>query len=100
MARLKPSVAGSLRSELDAMKLHIIVNQVMEPSDTELGRSMQMVCSRYFGTQIGYLGFLHYDRLVLKALQQHRTFLSTFPQSRLTVNIDAMVASLMAQDDD
>ncbi len=99
MARLKPSVAGSLRSELDAMKLHIIVNQVMEPSDTELGRSMQMVCSRYFGTQIGYLGFLHYDRLVLKALQQRRPFLSTFPQSRLAIHVDTMVASLMAQDD-
>jgi len=100
MARLKPKIADLLRRDLDTLKLHIIVNQVLEPSDTELGRAMQMACSRYFSTRVGYLGFLHHDTLVLKSLQQHRTFLSTFPQSRLTVNIDAMVASLMAQDDD
>ena len=99
MARLKPGVAGTLRRELNAMKLHIIVNQVMEPSDTELGPSMQMVCSRYFGTHISYLGFLHHDKMVLKALQQRRPFLSTFPQSRLAIHIDTMVASLMAQED-
>jgi len=100
MARLKPKVANILRRELDALKLHIIINQVIEPSDTELGRAMQMACNRYFGTQVGYLGFLHHDTMVLKALQQRRTFLSTFPQSRLAIHIDTMVASLMAQDDD
>ena len=99
MARLKPGVAGTLRRELSALKLHIIVNQVMEPSDTELGPSMQMVCSRYFGADISYLGFLHRDKMVLKALQQRRPFLSTFPQSRLSIHIDSMVASLMAQED-
>ncbi len=100
ITRQKPSVAASIRQELDTLKLHIIVNQVMEPEDTELGRSIQMVCSRYFGTKIGYLGFLHHDRMVLKSLQQRRPFLSTFPQSRLAIHIDTLVASLMAQDDD
>jgi len=99
MSRLKPSVASILRRELNTLKLHIIVNQVLEPSDTDLGRSMQMACSRYFGTQISYLGFLHHDRLVLKALQQRRPFLATFPQSRLAIHFDTMVASLMAQDE-
>jgi len=99
MAHERPAVAETLRSELDAMKLHIIVNQVLEPGDTELGRSMQMVCNRYFGTHISYLGFLHHDKMVLKALQQRRAFLSTFPQSRLAIHIDTMVASLMAQEE-
>ncbi|MDQ6986930.1 MAG: P-loop NTPase [Mariprofundaceae bacterium] len=100
MLRYNPSVAAAVHKELDALKLHIIVNQVMEPGDTELGRSMQVVCSRYFGTKIGYLGFLHYDKMVLKALQQRRPFLSTFPQSRLAIHMDTLVASLMAQDDE
>jgi len=100
MLRYNPSVAAAMHKELDALKLHIIVNQVMEPADTELGRSMQVVCSRYFGTKIGYLGFLHYDKMVLKALQQRRPFLSTFPQSRLAIHMDTLVASLMAQDDE
>jgi len=99
MARRKPRVGEALRRELSSMKLHIIVNQVMEPADTELGRSMQMVCGRYFGTHISYLGFLNHDKMVLKALQQRRAFLSTFPQSRLSIHIDTMVASLMAEDE-
>jgi len=99
MASREPTVAGAIRRDLDALKLHIIVNQVMEPSDTELGRSMQLVCRRYFGTQIDYLGFLHYDTMVLKALQQQRPFLSTFPLSRLAIHMDTIVASLMAEDD-
>jgi len=100
MMRRKPSVAAAIRQELESLKLHIIVNQVMEPSDTELGLSMQMVCSRYFGARIGYLGFLHHDRMVLKSLQQRRPFLSSFPQSRLAIHMDSLVASLMAQDDE
>jgi flagellar biosynthesis protein FlhG len=100
MARLKPSVAAVLRHELNSLKLHIIVNQVLEPSDTDLGRSMQMACSRYFGTQVNYLGFLHHDPMVLKALQQRRPFISTFPHSRLAIHFDTMVASLMAHDED
>lgn len=99
MTQYKPGIAAIVRRELDAMRLHIVVNQVLEPADTELGRSMQMVCSRYFGTEINYLGFLHHDRMVLKALQQRRPFLSTFPQSRLAIHMDTMVASLMAEDD-
>ena len=99
LAKNRPTVAEALRRDLDALNLHIIINQVMEPGDTELGRSMQMVCSRYFGTSIGYLGFLHHDRMVLKALQQRRPFLTTFPQSRLAIHMDSLVASLMAQDE-
>jgi len=99
MARRKPRVGEVLRRELGGMRLHIIVNQVVEPADTELGRSMQMVCSRYFGTHISYLGFLHHDKMVLKALQQRRAFFSSFPQSRLAIHIDTMVASLMAEDE-
>lgn len=99
MARLKPSVAAALRREIDSLKLHIIVNQVLEPSDTDLGHSMQMACSRYFGTQVNYLGFLHHDPMVLKALQQRRPYLATFPHSRLAIHFDTMVAFLMAQDE-
>ena len=100
LARERPAIAAVLQHELQALNLHIIVNQVMEPGDTELGRAMQMVCNRYFGAEIDYLGFLHHDRMVLKALQQRRPFLTTFPQSRLAIHMDTLVAALMARGED
>jgi flagellar biosynthesis protein FlhG len=98
MEQLHPDHARLLRGELEKQKLHLIVNQVQEPADTELGPSMSTACSKYFGQKLYYLGHLNNDRQIVSALKQRRPFLLAFPQSRAAINLEHMAAALLDQD--
>jgi len=99
MDGLHPEYAPELRDNLSSLQLHLIVNQVLEPRDTELGHAMQMTCSRYFGSELDYLGYLHHDKNVLQSLRQRKPFISAYPQSRNAVHIEHMASSLISLDD-
>ena len=94
-----PEYAPELRRKLSDLQLHLVVNQVLEPRDTELGSAMQMACSKYFGSDVDYLGYLHHDKQVLQSLRQRKPFMTTFPQSRNAIHMEHMASSLMSLDD-
>jgi flagellar biosynthesis protein FlhG len=94
-----PEYAPELRRKLSSLRLHLIVNQVLEPRDTELGSAMQMACNKYFGSDVDYLGYLHHDKQVLQSLRQRKPFMTTFPQSRNAIHMEHMASSLMSLDD-
>ncbi|HXH64483.1 MAG TPA: P-loop NTPase [Mariprofundaceae bacterium] len=98
MRRSHPEHAQLLRRELGRQSLHLIVNQVTEPGDTELGPSMAMACAKYFGQQPDYLGHLNHDRHIVAAMRQRRPFLAAYPQSRVAVHLEHMAAALLDQD--
>jgi len=99
MDGLHPEYAPELRDSLSSLQLHLIVNQVLEPRDTELGHAMQMTCNKYFGSDVDYLGYLHHDKLVLQSLRQRNPFITAYPQSRNAVHMEHMASSLMSLDD-
>jgi len=94
-----PELGSQLRSVITSLKLHLIVNQVQEPADTELGHGIRMACNRYFDTQVDYLGYLQHDQHVLQSLKQRKSFIHAYPQSRVTIHLEHMVSSLLSQDD-
>jgi len=98
MAQLHPGHAAQLMQIMAAMNMHLIVNQVVESSDIEMGHSFKVACKNYFGMNIDYLGYLHHDTAVLRALRLRKPFISQFPQSRLAINLDHMAATLMTRD--
>jgi len=98
MQQLHPNHARLLQGELGRQKMHLIVNQVLEPTDTELGSSMAMACGKYFGQQLDYLGHLNHDRQIVAAMRQRRPFLMTYPQSRAAIHLEHMAAALLNQD--
>jgi len=98
MQQLHPNHARLLQGELDRQSLHVIVNQVRESADTELGSSMAMACGKYFGQQLDYLGYLNHDRQVIAAMRQRHPFLMAYPQSRAAIHLDHMAATLLDRD--
>ncbi len=98
MQRLHPEHARLLKGELERQSLHLIVNQVLEPADTELGPAMALACSRYFGQKLHYLGHLNHDRQVIAALRQRKPFLRLFPQARAAIHLEHMAATLLEDD--
>jgi flagellar biosynthesis protein FlhG len=99
MDELHPEYAPELRDTLSSLQLHLIVNQVLEPRDTELGHAMQMTCNKYFASEVDYLGYLHHDRLVLQSLRQRNPFITAHPQSRNAVHMEHMASSLISLDE-
>ena len=98
MDQMHPEYAPELRRQLASLKLHLVVNQVLEPSDTELGHAMRMACSRYFDTEVDYLGYLQHDQQVLQSLKKRRPFITAYPHSRGAIHIEHMVSSLISMD--
>jgi len=98
MHQLHPKHARLMQGELEKQQLHLIVNMVQEPVDTDLGPSMATTCQKYFGLRINYLGHLNHDKQVISALRQRRPFLTAFPQSRAAIHIEHMVAALLDRD--
>lgn len=99
MDGLHPEYAPELRDKIASLRLHLIVNQVLEPQDTELGHAMQMTCNRYFGSDIDYLGYLHHDKHVLQSLRQRKPFITAYPKSRNAIHLEHMASSLISLDD-
>lgn len=98
LQQLHPDHARLLQKVFDRQKLHVIVNQVIEPNDTELGSSMAMVCGKYFGQQLDYLGYLNHDRHIMAAARQRRPLMMAYPQSRAAIHLEHMAAALLDQD--
>ena len=98
MQRLHPDHAHLLKGAIARQHLHLIVNQVLEPADTDLGSSIAMACSRYFGRKTHYLGHLHHDRQVFAATRLRRPFLMAYPQSRAAIYLENMAAELLDWD--
>jgi len=98
MDQMHPEYAPELRRELASLKLHLIVNQVLEPGDTELGHAMRLACSRYFDTEVDYLGYLQHDQQVLQSLKKRRPFITAYPHSRGAIHIEHMASSLISMD--
>lgn len=93
-----PELTQQLRAELASLKLHLIINKVLEPSDTELGHAIRMACNRYFDADVDYLGYLQHDKHVLQSLKQRKSFIHAYPQSRVTIHLEHMASSLLSQD--
>ncbi len=98
MQQSHPEHARLLKGELARQNLHLIVNQALEPADTDLGSSIAMACSKYFGRKTHYLGHLHHDRQVLAAMRLRRPFLMEYPHSRAAIYLENMAAELIDWD--
>ncbi len=59
----------------------IVVNQVRNEEERQLGRQMALAASRYFGLPVTPLGSLPYDERVHAAIQKRRPALESSPQS-------------------
>ena len=61
--------------------LGILINQTREDSDLEIGPSMEQICTKYFGLQSKYLGYLNHDEAVLKSLRNRNLLIADYPHS-------------------
>ncbi|MHB8482113.1 MAG: AAA family ATPase [Nitrospiria bacterium] len=74
-------IGKKLKEQIFNFKPRIIVNQVRSKDDIALGFSMRSSCSKYFGIQIEYIGYVEYDDSVWKATKLSRPLMLEYPYS-------------------
>lgn len=62
----------------------IVINQARSQSDVNVGNSMELIATRYFGFQSQFLGYLNFDDVAWKSLRNRRLLTIDFPQAILS----------------
>lgn len=98
MLEKHPKHGQTIQTNLSALKLNLMVNQVIDPADIKLGESMQVVFQRYFALALNNLGYLHHDANVIRALKQRESYFQLYPQSRNATCLFRVTEKIIASD--
>ncbi len=96
MRQLHPEHGRLLAGELSRQRLHLIVNQALDSSDTELGPAMELAVKQYFGTPVRYAGCLMHDPQVIACLRQRQPFQLAQPHARNAIELARIAETLAA----
>ena len=92
---LDPDLGNKLKTEIERLRLKLVVNQVRTQSDIDIGFSMKSICRKYFGVQMDYVGYLDYDSAVWQSVKKRQPLLMEFPNCKLINNFDRIVNRLL-----
>ncbi len=92
---INPQMGGKLKHEIAKLHPKLIINQVRTQSDIDIGFSMKIICRKYFGLDLDYVGYLDYDATVWQSVKKRRPLLMEFPNSALVGNFDRIVHRLL-----
>lgn len=95
---INPMVGGRLQEAMSAFTPKLIVNQVRSKDDIALGFSMRSSCSKYFGIQVEYLGYIEYDDHVWQCTKKKRPLLLEYPYSGAARCLEKVTHNLLKQE--
>jgi flagellar biosynthesis protein FlhG len=90
-----PEIGYKLKREINLACPKLIINQIRTQTDKEIGYSMKMICKKYFGINLDYVGHLEYDPAAWQSIKKRRPLLIEFPHSELVGNFDKIVQKLL-----
>jgi len=93
--RLSPSEGIELQDKMERFRISLIVNQVRVKSEADIGKSILMVCERYFGMSVDYMGYLPYDNAVWQSIRRRVPFLIDAPNSTAVTHLEAILRNLL-----
>jgi flagellar biosynthesis protein FlhG len=95
---INPMVGGRLQEAMSSFTPKLIVNQVRTKDDIALGFSMRSSCSKYFGIQVEYLGYIEYDDYVWQSTKKKRALLLEYPYSGSARCLEKVTHNLLKQE--
>ncbi len=76
---INPDLGHRLMESLASIRPKLVVNQVRSKDDIALGFSMRSSCSKYFGIDVEYIGYIEFDDTVRLAARRKRPLLLDYP---------------------
>jgi len=77
----------TLKYELARFSPKLVLNQVRTPTDVRIGFSMGQACKKYFGVNMGYVGFVEHDNTVIQSIRQRNPVVLHAPDSTAALSI-------------
>lgn len=93
--QINPEMGQKLQHEINKLSPKLIINQVRTQADIDIGFSMKIICRKYFGIDLDYVGYLSYDATVWQSVKKRKPLLMEFPNSSLVSNFDRIVHRLL-----
>ncbi len=87
-----PEFIRYLFAALAGRRSGIVINQARNQQDVNVGGSMELIASRYFGFQSQFLGYLNFDDVAWKSLRNRRLLAIDFPQAILSHRLNDIAA--------
>lgn len=92
---INPHMGRKLQAEITRLVPKLVINQVRTQADIDIGFSMKIICKKYFGIALDYVGYLEYDATVWQSVKKRRPLLMEFPNSALVSNFDRIIHRLL-----
>ena len=92
---INPQMGRKLQVEINRLIPKLIINQVRTQADIDIGFLMKIICKKYFGINLDYVGYLEYDATVWQSVKKRKPLLMEFPNSSLVSNFDRIINRLL-----
>ncbi|MBO2518939.1 MinD/ParA family protein [Limnochorda sp.] len=77
-------------------QIHLVVNQARNGSEARMvAERLNMVCQRFLGHELKFLGYLPFDQHVREAVQTQQPFILAKPHARVSRMVMAMAEELL-----
>lgn len=87
VSKMDPEKGDSYRACMQAFRPLLVINQVRDEDDAELGLAVRTACRKYFGIDLDYLGHIEYDDAVWQSIRSRTLLLQEQPDSSFAENI-------------
>jgi flagellar biosynthesis protein FlhG len=84
-----------IERELKEFSVNIVLNQARTNQDIMTGNSVKSICLKFFGINALYSGYVEYDELVSRSVNQRNPYMQAYPSSRCARGIDRLTANLL-----
>jgi flagellar biosynthesis protein FlhG len=98
VSRKDPEAGANLARQLSAFRPRLVVNQARTAQDADIGKAVVAAWRKYFGLEMDYLGYIHYDDEMWRTLRARRPFLLERPDVPAAKAFATIVDGLLALD--
>jgi flagellar biosynthesis protein FlhG len=93
-----PEAGATITNELRSFRPRLVVNQARTPQDSEIGLAVVAAWRKYFGLEMDYLGYIHYDDEMWRAVRARRPLLVERPDVAAARCFAGLADALVALD--
>jgi len=93
---IEPKWADQIKKRMESFTPGVVINQARTKEDKDLGWDVSMVCKRYFGLEVPYLGAIEYDECVLEAARHKKPVILDYPHSRPSRSIRQITETMLS----
>jgi len=87
VSKLDPEKGDIYRAWMQAFRPLLVINQIREEDDAELGQAVRTACRKYFGIDLDYMGHIDYSDDVWQSIRNRTLLMLEQPDSPFAENI-------------